>query len=220
VPRSSAVGALLRSSAAGAWEAANHWPQCLALKDAMKTRPKKRYVLIGALILVVVGLAGIASEYMASRPRFRFLQGQEPAIAMGFSGGSPAYNGGVSEIYSFPADFNTVYPDIKAELTSLGFGESRRYRHNNPEHYFQNSDRDRCFVRVLRDRKLSPQSTPAQLLYEPKKGWISVHVNHYQSRLDWWYRLVGRFRNRTIPGKAQTPRRRPNQKRLRIGYHL
>jgi len=181
----------------------------------MKTRAKKRHILAGVLILLVVVLAKLAFVYMASRPRFRFLQDQEPAIAMAFSGGSPAYNGGVSEIYSFPADFNRVYPDIRAELKSLGFGESRRYRHNNPEHFFQDRDRDWCFVRVLRDRKLTTQSTPAQLLYEPKKGWVSVHVNHYQSRLDWWYRLVGKFRNRAIRARVQRPQRRPNQQRLR-----
>jgi hypothetical protein len=145
--------------------------QGLALKDAMKSQAKRRCILAGALILLVVVLARLAFMYMTSRPRFRFLQGQEPAIAMGFSGGSPAYNGGVSEMYSFPADFNSVYPDIRAELKLLGFGESRRYRRNNPKHYFQDSARDRCFVRVLHDRKLTTQSTPAQLLYEPKQGY-------------------------------------------------
>lgn len=94
-----------------------------------------------------------------------------------------------SDLYSFPADFNSVCLDADAELSSLGFVENsppghkpriRRYvlRNGLPD--------ELVHVQILDKHKLSEHSTPERVAYHYRDGWVSVEIVQERRRSWFW----------------------------------
>lgn len=151
----------------------------------------KRSVKIGLLAiimsLILLMLAGVFSRDSSPRLSYSFLGGRDPAMHFRDKTRILDRNRRTGDLYSFPADFNSVCLDAAAELSSLGFVESSRPGHEaRIRRYVLRSKLpdELVSVMIIGRHRLSEHSTPERIRYHYRDGWVSVEI--VQERRRWW----------------------------------
>lgn len=143
------------------------------------------FVLIAALFLLSV----IPVSATPPMPSFRFLSGQAPVSAVAKKDIMDDLSRKSLNRYSFAGDFQSVCNAAHAELSALGYVETKhpsgdpdkreyRLRTGLPDRLVTVWILDHSRLIVYSSPKDSEYSTPDRCEYKWQEGWVSVEVRH------------------------------------------
>jgi hypothetical protein len=154
---------------------------------------KKHPIRSGLAVVLVLGvlliLAARRATVTPAVPSFQFLAGQSPVLR-GRDDRDIWWETVSQDLYSFRGDFTSVYEAARAELSALGYTESRRtpgdeYAYDMRQFSLGMSRPDgHITVRIMTGVKLVVVSTPPNSQYptptrysrRPEVGWVSVEI--------------------------------------------